>query len=165
MLISGGCGRTASPCPRTHSTSRPSSSRRVGQKKHSLHSPTIPPSGGFGPAHSYVEGRFGFLMCTIWGDSSSTDQKGFFSLLLVHRNSALVFLMHGAGEIMAVTQDFWVREPFMLRAVCLWVPYRFWWYVYVPFPIVVMYVVYCGLHLCFPLSMLGAHSLPHLQTV
>ena len=28
-----------------------SSSHRVGQKKHSLHSPTIPPSEGFGPTH------------------------------------------------------------------------------------------------------------------
>ena len=34
LLSSGGCGRTVSPFPHTYYTSRLSSSRRVGQKKH-----------------------------------------------------------------------------------------------------------------------------------
>ena len=42
MLSSGECGGTVSPFLHAHSTSRLSSSRRVGQKKNSLHSPMIP---------------------------------------------------------------------------------------------------------------------------
>ena len=49
----------------------------------------------------------------------------------------------------------------MLRAVCLYVPYRFWWYVYVSLSLVAMYAVYYGLRLCFPMSMLGVLLLIH----
>ena len=59
----------------------------------------------------------------------------------MHRISALVFLTQGTGEIVAVTQDFRVQEPFTLGVVCLCVPYRFRWYVYVSLSIVAMYAM------------------------
>ena len=83
----------------------------------------------------------------------------------MHRISALVFLTQGTGEIVAVTQDFRVHEPFTLRAVCLCVPYQFRWYVYVSLSIVTVYVVCCGLCLCFPMFMLGVFPLLYFGTV
>ena len=129
-----------------------------GQKKHSLHSPTIPLSRGLGLAHSHAE-RGSASSCAPFGGILhrliTLMQRVVLSPLLTHRNSALVFLTQGAGEIVAVTQDSRVQEPFTLGAVCLCVPYRFRWYVYVSLSIVAVYVVYCGLRLCFPLSTLG----------
>ena len=71
-----------------------------------------------------------------------------FCFLLLHGSSASVFLTHGAGETVAITQDFRVQGPFTLRAVCLCVPYRVQWHVYV--------------FLC--VLWFGA-SFPHAQTV
>ena len=83
----------------------------------------------------------------------------------MHRISALVFLTQGTGEIVAVTQYFRVQEPFTLGAVHLCVPYQCRWYVYVSLLLVVVYVVDCGLRLCFPMSMLGVFPLLCFGTV
>ena len=90
-MSSCGGGGTISPFLRSHSTSRLSSSHRVGQKKHSLHSPMI-------STHN-----FGLVQSPSFFPSSRRELSSHF---LRHRNSALFFLTQGAGETIAVTQDF-----------------------------------------------------------
>ena len=73
LLGSGGCGKTVSPCPCAHSTSRLSSSHRVGAKETFTplsHDSTL--RGGFGLSHSHAE-TVRLPHVHRLGDSSSTD--------------------------------------------------------------------------------------------